>query len=329
MKAACITHYNQPWEIVERPIPQPKEGQVLIKIHACGLCGTDLHVHHGLMPVSLPCVPGHEPVGEIVEKGPGVTHLQTGDRVGVSWVQSGCGRCPMCQGANTKYCPSSQTWKDMGGGMAEYMVAWASGCTLLPNDLSYEDAAPLFCAGFTIASGFYNGRPRPGDTVAVVGIGGLGHLAIQYAKAKGHKVIAITSSSNKKELAMQLGADEVLIADGHLPYKISSRIDVLLHTGNATSLLPSLFPLMNPEGRIVIMGLSDSPIQAQPFDVVPKQLTIQGSVQNKRSELVDILTLASKKKIKPMIELYSLNELPSIVDKLQAGTVRFRAVVQF
>jgi len=329
VKAAVISKIGSSWQILERPIPEPDYGQVLIKIHACGLCGTDLHIHSGVIPTPFPCIPGHEPVGEIVAVGAGVLDLHVGDRVGVSWVQKGCGRCTTCQSNNPKYCPNAVTWKEMGGGVAQYMVAWASGCTLLPTALSYEHAAPLFCAGFTIASGFWNGNPKPGETVGVFGIGGLGHLAIQYAKAKGHRVIAITHQEDKKESAKKLGADEVCIVHDGVCDDIAmlGGIDLLLHTGNASDSLTALLPAINPEGRIVIMGIAASPVQAYPLEIIPKQISIIGSCQNKRSDLIDIIELTAQGTIQPMIEVYPLDEIAHVVDKLQRGAVRFRAVI--
>jgi D-arabinose 1-dehydrogenase-like Zn-dependent alcohol dehydrogenase len=333
MKAAVITKINSPWEIMEKNTPEPLSGQVLIKIHACGLCGTDLHVHHGLFPVPLPCIPGHEPVGEIVALGAGVIDLKVGDRVGVFWHQRGCGRCQQFQSGLTKYCTQTpkhtDTWVGMGGGMAEYMLAWASGCALLPDNLSYQLAAPLFCAGFTIASGFHNGKPKPGETIGVFGIGGLGHLAIQYAKAKGHPVIAITEHEEKKDIAKALGADTVVVTGRNLVEEVQAAggIDVLLHTGNASTTITTLLDAMNPEGRIVINGIDKTPFQAPPMTLISKQLRIIGSSQNKRRDLYEILRLASQGKIRPMIETYSLGDIQSVVKKLEEGKVRFRAVV--
>lgn len=333
MKAAVITRINTPWEIMEKPQPQPKDGQVLIKIHACGLCGTDLHVHHGLFPVPLPCIPGHEPVGEIVSVGPGVTDLKVNDRVGVFWHQRGCGRCQICQSGYPKYCSEcpnqTNTWVGMGGGMAEYMLAWSSGCALIPDELSYLNAAPLFCAGYTIASGFHNGRPKPGETIGVFGIGGLGHLAIQYAKAKGHSVVAITEHEEKRDLAKKLGADEVVVTGPRLidNVKALGGIDVLLHTGNAGSTITQLLEAMKPEGRIVIMGIDKTPLQAPPMAIISKQLRIIGSTQNKRRDLFEILQLAARGKVTPMIEVYRLEDIQSVVKKLEEGKIRFRAVI--
>lgn len=333
MRVAVFSHVDMPWTIQEKSIPTPVNGQVLIKIRASGLCGTDIHMQHGVFPVSTPCVPGHEPVGEIVATGPGILSLKVGDRVGVSWVQRGCGRCLVCQGGEEKYCtdPASTqgTWVGMGGGMSEYMLAWASGCTLIPEGLSYPSAAPLFCAGFTIASGFHNGRPRPGDTIGVLGVGGLGHLAIQYAKAKGHRVIAITTNKSKTDMAKQFGADEVcLIGDKTVPELLAfGGLDVLLHTASSSSLLASLLPAVRPEGRVVIMGLDKEPLHIPPMQMITKQLRIVGSMQNHRKDLVDILQLAAAGKVKPMVEVYPFEKIATVVQRLDEGKVRLRAVI--
>ena len=142
MRAAVITTYNKPWEVKQVPDPRPQPGQVLIRIHASGMCGTDLHVHHGMFPLPTPLVAGHEPVGEIVEVGAGVTDLAVGDRVGVHWNQKGCGRCAACLSGLERACAQAQSWMNLGGGNAELMLAWASGCTLLPEGLDYALAAP-------------------------------------------------------------------------------------------------------------------------------------------------------------------------------------------
>ena len=217
----------------------------------------------------------------------------------------------------------------MGGGMSEYMLAWETGCALIPDSLSYLHAAPLFCAGFTIASGFHNGKPKPGETIGVFGIGGLGHLAIQYAKAKGHRVIAITEHEEKRDIAKKLGADDVVVAGSHLVEDVRGLkgIDVLLHTGNASATITSLLPAMNPEGRIVIMGIDKTPIQASPMALIPKQLKIVGSSQNKRRDLHEILLLAAEGKVIPMVEEYQLNDINAVVKRLEEGKVRMRAVV--
>lgn len=335
MKAIRILKAQSPWEIVQMPKPIPAAGQVLIRVHCCGLCGTDLHVHHGFFPVLYPCIPGHEPVGEVVEVGPGVTKLHVGDRVGVFWHQSGCGRCSFCQSGKELYCNQlpcqTDTWIGLGGGMAEYTLAWESGCAIIPQSLSYRHAAPLFCAGYTVASGFHNAEPKPGETVAVFGIGGLGHLAIQYAKAKGCKVFAITEHEEKKKLAKECGADDVFIMGekGIKEIQEAGGIDILLHTGNSSEAITKLLDVVNPEGRVVIMGVSPKPFQASPLQLVTKQLKIIGSMQNKRADLYDILQLAAVGKVVPKIEVYKFQEINDVIKRLEEGKVRFRAVILF
>ena len=212
MRAAVITKYNEPWELKEMPDPRPGPGQVLVRIHASGMCGTDLHAHHGHMGGTLPMVPGHEPAGEIVALGEGVLDLKVGDRVGAFWNQKGCGRCASCQSGLPGRCPTAQSWIHIGGSHAELMLAWASGCALIPDGLAYELAAPIFCGGYTVMSGLRNGDPRPGERIAVLGMGGLGHLALQLAKAVGLETVAVTGQADKRAELVAMGADEVVVA---------------------------------------------------------------------------------------------------------------------
>ena len=334
MKGAVITKINAPWEIRELPNPIPKAGQVLIKVHASGMCGTDIHVHHGLIPVKLPIVAGHEAVGEIVQLGAGVTDLKVGDRVGISWHQKGCGRCPYCQRKKMMYCNGlpggAETWMNIGGGNSELMLAWAEGCTLLPEKLSYEEAAPLFCAGYTVASGYFNARPVPGERVAVLGLGGLGHLAVQYAKAKGHYVIVLTSSEDKTPLAKKLGADEVVATKDHIGHALMKvgGANIILNTGSSSSIAGQALEGLLPEGRLVVMGFDPEPIPCSPVTLISKQPEIKGSTQNERSDLVDILNLAAEGKVKPMLEVYPLEDVNKVLERLMAGKVRMRAVLK-
>lgn len=334
MKAAVCEKTNAPWVLKDLPEPEPKAGQVVIKIQAAGLCGTDIHLKHGLLPVKLPLVPGHEPVGEVVKIGPGVTSIKVGDRVGVSWNQKGCGRCHYCQEEKDKYCTTPgglQTWMNLGGGFSEYMIAYEEGCTIIPEKLSSELAAPLFCAGFTIASGYYNANPKPGDRVAVIGVGGLGHLAVQYAKAKGHYVIAIIRSDDKTALSKELGADEVIVAKDNVgkALKKIGGADILLNTGNSADYASDALTGLLPEGRLVNMGIDTVPLKINAFNILLSQTSIKGSQQNNRSDLIDILNLTAEGKVKPMIEVYSLDEINTVLDRLAEGKVRFRAVIKF
>src|SRR2546422_1763230 len=330
MRAAVMTEVRKPWTIKNLPDPKPQAGQVLIRIRASGMCGTDLHVHHGVMPVPLPLVLGHEPVGEIVEVGQGVAGLRAGDRVGVSWAQRGEGRCRFCQEQREGYCPEYQSWIQMGGGNSELMLAWASGCTLVPASLSDEEAAPIFCAGFTVMSGLRNASPRPGDRVAVLGIGGLGHLAIQYAKALGLETYALTGTAAKKKEALELGADEVIVASGDLGAALSAAggADVILGTTNSAAHATQALTGLRPEGRLVNMGALDGPIQADARFLLGRQARIVGSMQNHRRDLVEALELAASGRVRPWIERYPLEKVNEVRARLEAGKVRYRAVLE-
>src|SRR5579859_4711690 len=234
MRAAVIEKFNEPWQVRDLPDPRPAPGQVLIRIHASGMCYTDVHAHHGVFPLKPPFVAGHEPAGEIVELGAGVTDLVVGDRVGVFWNQKGCGRCNVCQ-AGRGGCANAQTWMHIGGSNSELMLAWASGCALIPEGASYEAAAPIFCAGYTTMSGLRNADPKPGERVAVLGVGGLGHLAVQFSHALGLETLAITGQADKQKELKELGADAVVIA-GDDPGKAltaAGGADIILSTTNS------------------------------------------------------------------------------------------------
>jgi D-arabinose 1-dehydrogenase-like Zn-dependent alcohol dehydrogenase len=329
MKAAVMTKVASPWELKTLPDPKPAPGQVLIRIRASGMCGTDLHVHRGHFPATLPLVLGHEPVGEIVEVGAGVNGLQMGDRVGVSWVQKGCGRCRFCQEGRPVYCANAQTWFHLGGGNAELMLAWGTGCTLLPDGLAFEEAAPVFCAGYTVMSGLRNANPRPGDRVAVLGLGGLGHLALQYSKALGLETIVLTGNASKTDEAKKLGADDVVAggSDFGKALKAAGGADVVLGTTNSALQATQALTGLRPEGRFVNMGLVDGPIAADPLAFLMGQVKLVGSQQDERRDLVEALELHAKGKAKCMLEVSPLEKVNAVRERLEAGKVRYRSVL--
>ena len=329
MRAAVLKQFDKPWSLENVADPKPAAGQVLIRIRASGMCGTDMHVHRGRFPLDLPKVLGHEPVGEIVALGPGVTGLRTGDRVGVSWHQHGEGRCRFCQEGRSLYCPEGQTWMHLGGGNAELMLAWAEGCTLVPAGLDDAAAAPIFCAGYTVMSGLRSAAPRPGDRVAVLGIGGLGHLAIQFAKALGLEVLALTGTAAKKDEAKKLGAGEVIVATGDLGAALlaAGGADVILGTTNSAAHATQALSGLRPEGRFVSMGALDGPIQADSGLLLSRQAKIIGSMQNHRRDLFEALELAAAGKVRAQIETYPLEKANEVRDRLAAGKVRYRAVL--
>jgi 2-desacetyl-2-hydroxyethyl bacteriochlorophyllide A dehydrogenase len=329
MKATLMTAVKQPLVTRDIPDPEPGPGQVRIRLHATGVCGTDVHVWHGELQVPLPIVPGHEPVGEIDMLGPGVRSAKVGDRVGVAWFQAGCGRCLYCQKKQIKFCAEPKTWITNGGGYAEYMIAEADGCTLLPDALPWEAAAPLFCGGFSAMSAYRAARPQAGERVAIVGIGGLGHLAVQIAKAMGHPVIAITNSADKQQDAREMGADEVLVVNDHAGRELQEMggADVVLSFSPSMKQNSQVLQGLRPGGRFVTTAVSAEPIQADPVQMLFKQTSIIGSAHNDAADLVDIVRLAADGKVKPRLETYPIDEINRVLIRLLEGKVRHRAVV--
>jgi D-arabinose 1-dehydrogenase-like Zn-dependent alcohol dehydrogenase len=330
MRAAVITEFNAPWQLRDMPEVRPGPGQVLVRVHASGMCGTDVHVHRGLFPLKPPFVAGHEPAGVVVELGAGVTDLKLGDRVGVFWNQKGCGRCATCQRGRPDQCPEVQTWMHLGGGNSELMLAWASGCALLPEGVSFEEAAPIFCAGYTVMSGLRNASPRPGERVAVLGVGGLGHLAVQLAKAIGLETFALTGQADKRTELRELGADEVVLADTDAGKALSAvgGADIILSTTNSAKQISAAFAGLRPGGRLINLGLADGPLTIDSMTLMFGQRELRGSSQDERSDLEEALQLLARGKIKPRIEAYPLSKVNEARERLAAGRVRYRAVLQ-
>ena len=327
MKAAIVPSANSNWEVKETNTPEPGENQVLIKIHASGMCYTDVHQTRGEAPGDFPRTLGHEPAGEIVAVGPAVTTRKVGDRVGVPWVQHTCGRCEWCARDKPLFCENSlSTGVQMSGGHAEYMVAYADATTLLPDGLEYEQAAPLFCAGYTVWSGLRWAEPQPGESIAVVGVGGLGHLAVQYAKAAGFRTIAISRSTDKDKLIRELGADEI-VRDGKALAKAGGA-DVILGTSNSVDAMADSIVGLRPDGRLVLMGFENKALPVHPGDLIARRIRVVGSQQNDRQYLYEALQIAASGKVKVKTEIYSLNEITKAYERVAEGKVRFRAVIR-
>jgi D-arabinose 1-dehydrogenase-like Zn-dependent alcohol dehydrogenase len=330
MRAAVIDTFNQPWQVRELPDPRPAPGQVVIRVHSSGMCYTDMHAHHGVFPLKPPFVAGHEPAGVIAEVGAGVTDLRVGDRVGVFWNQKGCGRCDACQAGQPGACPDAQSWMHLGGSNAELMLAWASGCALIPDGASFEAAAPIFCAGYTVMSGLRNADPKPGERVAVLGVGGLGHLAVQYSRALGLETFAITGQVDKEKELRELGADEVILAgdDPGKSLRDAGGADIVLSTTNSAKQVASTFGGMRPGGRLINMGLPDAAIPIDPMALMFGKRQLRGSTQDERSDLREALLLVARGKVKPILETYPLDRVNDARERLESGKVRYRAVLQ-
>jgi alcohol dehydrogenase len=324
--SSVVPSENVKWEVKEVPTPQPRANQVLLKIHASGICYTDVHITKGGLGVKFPNTIGHEPAGEIVALGEGVTTRKVGDRVGVPWLQSTCGRCEWCQRGKLFFCPNLvATGINIPGSHAEYMVAYADATQLLPDGLSYDQAAPIFCAGYTVYSGLRLAYPKPHERVAVVGIGALGHLGIQYSKASGFETIAVTHSKDKEELAYKLGADSV-VQDGDILLK-EGGADVILSTSNSYKATADSIKALRPDGRLMLMGVSTTEPLAISPEILFKRGHIIGSTQNDREHLYEALDYVARGKVKVMTEIFPLEDITNAYDKVANGNVRFKAVI--
>lgn len=314
----------------EVPVPTPGPGQARLRVRACGVCGTDLHAFRGRFRVPLPIVLGHEAVGVVDAIGEGVTHVAIGDRVGVPWLQRGCGECPECARARPKYCPRQINWMTNGGAFAEHMLVEAEACVALPRSLAFDQAAPLFCAGFTAMSGYRRARALPGDRIAVLGVGGLGHLAIQIARAHGHEVIAITRSRAKQRDALELGAHEVLVVREHAGRELARMggADVVLSTTDDPEQAGGAVLGLRNEGRLVALGIG-GPLRLDPLALAARQASVVGALQDRREDLSDLLDLAARGEIRVRSEPHRATHARRALFRLAEGRVRYRGVLLY
>jgi len=335
MKAAVVTELGKPLDIREHPVPQIGVGQVLVRVRASGVCHTDLHAAMGDWPVkpTAPFIPGHEGVGEIVALGTGVTHLKEGDRVGVPWLHSACGRCEHCTGGWETLCESQQnTGYSVDGAYAEYVAADADYVGQLPDGFDFGPASPVLCAGVTVYKGLKEAEVRPGQWVAILGIGGLGHMAVQYAKAMGMHVVAIDIADSKLKLAKSLGADEIINAADVDPVKeVISQIGGVhgaLVTAVNTKAFSQATGMLRRHGTMSLVGLPPGDFPLPIFDVVLKRLTIRGSIVGTRLDLSEALALAAEGQVKTTFNWAKLDDINEIFDWMREGRIEGRVVLE-
>jgi propanol-preferring alcohol dehydrogenase len=337
MQAAVVEQFGKPLVIRELPIPEPGVGQILVKTEACGVCHTDLHAADGDWPLKpgLPFTPGHEGIGIVTKLGSGVTAVKVGDRVGVPWLYSACGHCEYCLGAHETVCADAQFGGyTRNGGFAEYIIADPNYVAHIPAGLSAQAAAPLICAGITSYKGIKETHTKPGDWIVISGIGGLGHLAVQYAKAMGLHVCAVDIDDAKLAHATKLGADAVVNA------KHADAIEAVVKAthGGAHGVLitaPSLAAfkqgvgMTRKFGTCVLVGLPPGEFPTPLFDVVANCITIRGSFVGTRLDMAEALAFAVDGKVKADIELQPLSAINSVFERLKHGEVPSRVVLDF
>ena len=337
MHAAVVEQFGKPLAFREISIPAPGPGQILVKTEACGVCHTDLHAAQGDWPLkpTLPFIPGHEGIGRVAAVGAGVTSVKEGDRVGVPWLYSACGHCEYCLSAQETVCGKAEFGGyTKNGGFAEYILADPDYVAHIPNGLSPREAAPLICAGITSYKGIKETQARPGEWIAVSGAGGLGHLAIQYAKVMGLKVCAVDIDDGKLAHATKLGADLVINArDGDPAATLKKATGGGAHGVLITA--PSLgafrqgVAMTRKRGTCVLVGLPPGEFPVPLFDVVANCITIRGSFVGTRADMAEALAFGAEGKVKADIELQPLSAINTVFDRLGRGDVPSRVVIDF
>lgn len=337
MQAAQVEQFGQPLVLKELDIPTPGAGQILVKTEACGVCHTDLHAASGDWPLkpALPFTPGHEGIGIVTALGAGVTAVKEGDRVGVPWLYSACGHCEFCLAAQEPVCAEAQFGGyTKNGGFADYIVADPNYVAHIPLGLAARDAAPLICAGITSYKGLKETQARPGQWVVVSGIGGLGHLAVQYARAMGLHVCAVDIDKGKLEHARRLGADAVVNASAGDPVVAVRK----LTDGGAHGVLitaPSLpafkqgVGMTRKHGTCVLVGIPPGDFPTPLFDVVANCITIRGSFVGNRRDMAEALAFAAAGQVKADIEMQPLSAINAVFERLAQGEVPSRVVLDF
>lgn len=335
MHAAVVEKFGEPLKIKELPIPQPGPGQVLVRIVSSGVCHTDLHAADGDWPIkpALPFIPGHEGAGTIVALGPGVTHLREGDRVGIAWLHSACGHCEFCLSGWESLCIAQQnSGYSINGTFAEYAVAAADFLARIPDKLSFRDAAPILCAGVTTYKGLKQTQVRPGQWVVISGIGGLGHVAVQYAKAMGMHVAAIDIGPDKMHLARKLGAEITVDAREQDPVAAIHReiggAHGVLVTAVSLPAFKQAVGMLRRGGTCVLNGLPPGEFPVSVFDVVFNGYTLRGSIVGTRLDLQEALQFAAEGKVKATVEDQPLRSINEIFDRLKTGRVHGRVVLK-
>lgn len=336
MHAAVVKEFGAPLRIEEYPLPTPGPGQALVKLIASGVCHTDLHAAEGDWPVkpSPPFVPGHEGVGEVVALGDGVTSLAVGDRVGNAWLWSACGDCEFCRTGWETLCESQQNGGySVDGSFGEYMLVDAEFAPRIPEGADPVEIAPVLCAGVTVYKGLKMTEARPGQWVVISGIGGLGHIAVQYAVAMGLRVAAVDIAEDKLALARKHGAEITVNARDEDPVEAIQRQTGGVHGVLVTAVHPAAFGqaigMTRRGGTIVFNGLPPGDFPAPIFEVVLKGLTIRGSIVGTRQDMTEAIDFYARGLIHPTVSTRSLGEINEVLEEMKAGAIDGRVVIAY
>ena len=334
MKAAVVREFGKPLTIEEVEVPRPGTGEALVKIVACGVCHTDLHAADGDWPVkpNPPFIPGHEGVGHVVAIGAGVTHIKEGDRVGIPWLYAACGHCEHCLGGWETLCEQQKnTGYSVNGGFAEYALANADYVGRLPSNLGFVELAPVLCAGVTVYKGLKVTDTKPGNWVVISGIGGLGHMAVQYARAMGLNVAAVDVDDAKLDLARRLGATVTVNARTTDPVAYLKKEIGGAHAALVTAVSPKAFEqaigMVRRGGTVSLNGLPPGQFPLDIFDMVLNGITVRGSIVGTRLDLQESLDFAALGKVHATVTTDKLQNINDVFARMHKGQIEGRVVL--
>jgi D-arabinose 1-dehydrogenase-like Zn-dependent alcohol dehydrogenase len=332
MRAVQVSEAGGDFELVEREVPHPGFGEALIRVHACGVCHSDVYAKEGGFPgTHYPLVPGHEIAGVIESLGEGVRGWQVGQRVGVGWFGGNCGYCEWCRRGHLINCENMEIpGTTIDGGYADYVVVRAGAMASMPDDLAAAEAAPLLCAGITTYNALRHTGVRAGDRVAVLGIGGLGHLGVQFAVKMGLETIAIARGVDKEPLAVQLGAHHYIDSTANDPAQALQQlggVDLILSTVTSSAAMAAAFGGLRPRGTLVVVGASMDPIAVPAAALIGGSKTIVGHPSGTSRDSEDTLAFSVLSGVRPMIETLPLESAAEAYRKMMDGRARFRMVI--
>ncbi len=332
MRAVQVSEAGGPFELVERDVPQPGRDEALVRVHACGICHSDSFAKEGGFPgVTFPAVPGHEIAGEIAALGEGVQGWEVGQRVGVGWFGGNCGYCEACRRGDLIGCENMEIpGITSDGGYADYVVVNARALALMPDDLADVDAAPLMCAGITTYNALRESSARGGDLVAILGLGGLGHLGVQFAAKLGFRTVAIARGAEKGELARKLGAERYIDSTAEDPAEELSKLGgakVILSTITNAEAVTATFGGLARRGELVIVGASAQPLGIPPAALIGGDKSIVGHASGTSRDSEDTLSFSVLSGVRPMIETLPLEQASEAYEKMISGDARFRMVL--
>lgn len=332
MRAVQVSKAGGPFEMLEREIPQPGPRQVRVKVQACGLCHSDSLTKEGHWPgIIYPRVPGHEIAGVIDAVGPDVPQWKVGQRVGIGWLGSYCGYCESCRRGSFVTCANQKiTGITMDGGYQDYVLVPFQGLALIPNEISPAEAGPLMCAGITTFNSLRNSGARGGDTVAVLGIGGLGHLGVQFASKMGFRTIAIARGKDKEPLAKQLGAHHYIdsaAADPAAELQKFGGARIILATATNAQAMAATMGGLSMDGRLIVLGADFTPMQLNTASLIGKRSGLYGWPSGSSIDSEDTMKLSAMTGVRPMIETFPLEKAQQAYDRMMSNKARFRVVI--